>query len=863
MAQNTDAPLLKVEHLSKTYRGEVGPDGKRTLVHALQDVSFSVQRGEFLAIVGVSGSGKSTLIHCLASFESPDSDPSRKTPPIQCRRQNGLRDILENLDWYRQNFVGVVFQAFHLLPNLRVGQNVEIPLALDRCERFTVDRQQRKEESAAVLDRLGVRDLMDRRIGQVSGGEKQRVAIARALVKGPQLLLADEPTGNLDEENKKNLVEILAKLAKQGTAVVMVTHDQRFVTDHANRIITLCDGRIVGEKQLRPLELADNGEPTAKGPSGESSAPKHDSNDSGKSDSKSDSQDRSKDSAAQNKDGNDPSAFRFPGPVGESPKDDSDSETPLQPSDPVGTAVCDVAEELDHDSEQRSARQPAAATSVEDPPAPAAVTASRGRGASGRAATAATAAGDAGAPSIGARLLNPLRAIRLPGCSQRLFDLGAFAIRDARESSISLLANVVAILFGAVLTALLLALLTGTDRFIAHMMQLVPNIDSVHAWVDYSTGEAPMTGQEYETLEAWSDAQAVVPNIQQFTTIYLRETRPTVVTLVSAVKDDPEISRLHSIDPEATVTIDPDGWDVVLPESIAAEIDNFNTHGLVGKELTIELRRYGRADNPGDAKPTKIVKLPVRVTGIVKNSYKDRVFGSLNMVRFIRDFSTARSEYSPEPGGRIDVGQVSDRTRFEGVRVHFAGPMVAERNFNAMKSRLGERFEFYWAGSELLYLRDVQMVAFIVLLGVGLITVLAGSISIFNTLRASVARKASEIGILRSLGATPGDIFVIFLLQSIIVGVVAAVIGLLTASLLTPWLNRAVFGLVGDDLPAGLQPDSLQATMAATGGLFILTPLSMAAIFCGVLLICVVAAVWPSLAAARQTPMDALRMQTQ
>jgi ABC-type lipoprotein export system ATPase subunit len=266
-------PLVRVQHLSKTFEDGVDKQGASIRVQALKDVSFDIFPGEFLAVVGENGSGKSTLVHCLGSFEAPDPVPGQAQGTILCRRDGKLVDIQSQVDWYRQNFVGIVFQAFHLLPKIRVWQNVEIPLKLGQCERFTVDWQERQAAVRDVLGRLDMEKHFHSRIHQTSGGQRQRVAIARALVKRPALLLADEPTGNLDRASKRNLVETLSGLAKEGVAVLMVTHDEGYVQEFADRIITLEDGRIKSiESRTRPAppiappstsngEPQDNGEP--------------------------------------------------------------------------------------------------------------------------------------------------------------------------------------------------------------------------------------------------------------------------------------------------------------------------------------------------------------------------------------------------------------------------------------------------------------------------------------------------------------------------------------------------------------------------------------------------------------------------
>jgi len=190
---------------------------------------------------------------------------------------------------------------------------------------------------------------------------------------------------------------------------------------------------------------------------------------------------------------------------------------------------------------------------------------------------------------------------------------------------------------------------------------------------------------------------------------------------------------------------------------------------------------------------------------------------------------------------------------YEGVRLHFGSPSAAESEFYRLKGKKNNRFDLAWPGSEMQYLRDVQVVAFLVLLGVGLITIVAGSISVFNTMRASVARKTREIGVMRALGATRGDVFVIYIAQSLIVGFFAGVIGLLAAIPLCWRLNSAI----------GSRWEGMRDAMELTGGLFVLPFTYSVLIFFVVLGVCVVAAMIPSYSAAQKTPMDALRSSSE
>jgi ABC-type lipoprotein release transport system permease subunit len=207
-----------------------------------------------------------------------------------------------------------------------------------------------------------------------------------------------------------------------------------------------------------------------------------------------------------------------------------------------------------------------------------------------------------------------------------------------------------------------------------------------------------------------------------------------------------------------------------------------------------------------------------------------------------------RSRYEPAPSEKIDLSQISSRTLYEGITVHYRDGWEAEKNFMALKQELGERFEVNWPGEEYLWLRDVQNVASLVLLGTGLLTVIAGSISVFNTLQASILRKIREIGILRALGVTQTEVFLIYILQSALIGTIAAVVGLILVVGTVPAINAAV------KVHWKLQMEKYNIESILT-----LPPLAVAVIFSAVVLICVGASLYPSWRASKVTPMDALR----
>jgi putative ABC transport system ATP-binding protein len=202
-------------------------------VTALRGVSLTVEPGDYLAVVGTSGSGKSTLMHLLGGLDRPSAgtlliggrDVSTLSPPEMARLRNEV--------------IGFVFQSFHLLPRTTAQDNVALPLVYRG-----VGRRERRARAAAMLDRVGLAHRIGHRPNQMSGGEQQRVAIARALVTGPSVLLADEPTGNLDSVTGQSVLTLLESLNAEGVAVVLVTHD-REVAARARRQIVMRDGLIV------------------------------------------------------------------------------------------------------------------------------------------------------------------------------------------------------------------------------------------------------------------------------------------------------------------------------------------------------------------------------------------------------------------------------------------------------------------------------------------------------------------------------------------------------------------------------------------------------------------------------------------
>lgn len=204
-------------------------------VHALNDVSLSIGAGEYLSIMGPSGSGKSTLLNIVGLLDQPSSG----TYLLDGENVTSLED--DQQAQTRRNKIGFIFQFFQLLPRLTARENVELPMILD-----AIPPAQRHERSVAALEAVGLTDRMHHRPDQLSGGQRQRVAIARATIMQPRVLLADEPTGNLDSSSGQEVINILEKLHGQGITIIVVTHDMN-IGKRAGRRITMVDGAIVGD----------------------------------------------------------------------------------------------------------------------------------------------------------------------------------------------------------------------------------------------------------------------------------------------------------------------------------------------------------------------------------------------------------------------------------------------------------------------------------------------------------------------------------------------------------------------------------------------------------------------------------------
>lgn len=224
--------ILKCEGVRKVY------GAKENLVTALDGIDLSVEKGEFVAIVGASGSGKSTLLHVLGSVDKPtagkvlvDGEDISKLNPTESAI-------------FRRRKVGLVYQFYNLIPTLTVRKNILMPLLLEK-------RKVNEEYFEQVVSQLGIADKLEAMPSQLSGGQQQRVAIARALIYRPAILLADEPTGNLDQKNSKEIIEML-KISNRNLeqTIVLITHDEKIALE-ADRIITIEDGRIVSDQKRR------------------------------------------------------------------------------------------------------------------------------------------------------------------------------------------------------------------------------------------------------------------------------------------------------------------------------------------------------------------------------------------------------------------------------------------------------------------------------------------------------------------------------------------------------------------------------------------------------------------------------------
>ena len=227
--------MIKIEHLSKVFRTE------EVETTALNDVSLHVKQGEFVAIMGPSGCGKSTLLNIIGLLDNPTSGNYY----FNGQEVGHLKE--KQRTQVRKGNIGFVFQSFNLIDELNVYENVELPLIYLKKK-----ASEKKELVTSILDRMNISHRVKHFPQQLSGGQQQRVAIARAVVAGPKLILADEPTGNLDSKNGAEVMNLLTELNQEGTTIVMVTHSQHDAS-YAHRAVHLFDGQIVTELENRDI----------------------------------------------------------------------------------------------------------------------------------------------------------------------------------------------------------------------------------------------------------------------------------------------------------------------------------------------------------------------------------------------------------------------------------------------------------------------------------------------------------------------------------------------------------------------------------------------------------------------------------
>lgn len=227
------SPLISLSKVTKQYI--LGED---VVIDALKGITLDIYQGEFVAIIGHSGSGKSTLMHIIGILDKPTSGT------VTLEEHNIAKLSEEKLAELRNKHIGFVFQAFNLLPKTSAIENVELPLIYS-----SVRDSVRKEKAIKALQTVGLGERLDHTPNQLSGGQQQRVAIARALVTNPSIILADEPTGNLDSKSSDEIIELLKQINKTGNTVVLVTHEME-IAKEAKRVVEIRDGLIISDKKI-------------------------------------------------------------------------------------------------------------------------------------------------------------------------------------------------------------------------------------------------------------------------------------------------------------------------------------------------------------------------------------------------------------------------------------------------------------------------------------------------------------------------------------------------------------------------------------------------------------------------------------
>ncbi|MDE6654314.1 MAG: ABC transporter ATP-binding protein [Muribaculaceae bacterium] len=224
--------MIKVENIKKVFRTD------EVETRALNDVSLNVREGEFVAVMGPSGCGKSTLLNILGLLDTPTEGKYMLAgKDVSTLKENDRIDL-------RKGVIGFVFQSFNLIDELTVEENIELPLLY-----MGIPKKERREKVKKAMERMDISHRSKHYPAQLSGGQQQRVAIARAVIANPKIILADEPTGNLDSKNGNEVMQLLAELHREGTTIVMVTHSQHDAS-FANRIVKLFDGHIVSQLEM-------------------------------------------------------------------------------------------------------------------------------------------------------------------------------------------------------------------------------------------------------------------------------------------------------------------------------------------------------------------------------------------------------------------------------------------------------------------------------------------------------------------------------------------------------------------------------------------------------------------------------------